>query len=162
MRLLTILFILVSTLCISQELKQLRMDYPKANLDEKITNTLHENLSSVSKEANKTIVAYRGAATTLKAKFAKSFKNKKKFFKEGAELLEFAVNLEPKNIEIRCLRLGVQENSPKIVGYKKNIEEDKQYLLDHFAAVTDVGLRKFIKGYVVRSSAFTDAEKQLF
>ena len=162
MRLLTIFFLFVSTLGISQELKKLRVDYPKANLDKEITNTLYETLSSITKEDNKTIVAYKGAIATLKAKFAKGFRDKKKFFKEGAELLDFAITSEPKNIEIRCLRLGVQENSPKIVGYKKNIEEDKQYLLDHFASVTDVDLQKFIKGYVALSAAFTDAEKQLF
>lgn len=162
MRLLTILFLFVSTLGISQELKELRVDYPKANLDKEITNTLYETLSSITKEDNKTIVAYKGSIATLKARFAKGIRDKKRFFKEGAELLEFAITSEPKNIEIRCLRLGVQENSPKIVGYKKNIEEDKQYLLDHFASVTDVDLQKFIKGYVALSAAFTDAEKQLF
>jgi len=162
MRLLTILFLLVSTFCISQELKELRVDYPKANLDEAITNTLHEKLSSVSKEENKTIVAYRGAIATLKSKFAKGFKNKKMFFKEGAELLEFAVTSEPKNIEIRCLRLGVQENSPRFVGYKDNIDEDKQFLIDQYRSNTDKAIRKFVKGYVLLSEAFTDAEKQLF
>ena len=141
MRLLTIFFLFVSTLGISQELKKLRVDYPKANLDKEITNTLYETLSSITKEDNKTIVAYKGAIATLKAKFAKGIRDKKRFFKEGAELLDFAITSEPKNIEIRCLRLGVQENSPKIVGYKKNIEEDKQYLLDHFASVTDVDLQ---------------------
>ena len=119
------------------------------------------NLRS-KQEDIKTIVAYRGAVATLKAKFSKGIKNKKAFFKEGSELLEFAVTSEPKNIEIRCLRLGVQENSPKIVGYKQHIEADKQFILNHYASVTDGGLRKFIKGYVVLSSAFTDAEKQLF
>lgn len=162
MRSLTIIFIFVSTFCISQELKELRTDYPKANLDEAVTNTLHEKLSSVSKENNKITVAYKGAVATLKAKFANSFKNKKTFFKEGAELLEFAVASEPKNIEIRCLRLGVQENSPKIVGYKKHIEEDKQFLLDHYTSNTDKEVREFVKGYVLLSDLFTDAEKQLF
>lgn len=162
MRSLALLFLFVSTFCFAQELKELRVAYPKANLDEKITNALHENLASVSKENNKTIVAYRGAVATLKAKFAKGIRNKKTFFKEGAELLEFAVTSESKNIEIRCLRLGVQENSPKIVGYKQHIEVDKQFILDHYASITDGELRKFIKGYVVLSNAFTDAEKQLF
>ncbi|MFK7812847.1 MAG: hypothetical protein AB8B59_10155 [Maribacter sp.] len=162
MRLLTVLFLLVSTFCISQELKDLRMDYPKANLDEAVTNELHEKLSSVLKEDNKTLVAFRGAVTTLKAKFAKGFRDKKNYFKEGAELLEYAVETEPKNIEVRCLRLGVQENAPKIVGYQKNIDEDKQFILDHYKSNTDKEVRKFIKGYVLLSNAFTDAEKQLF
>lgn len=161
MRLLTV-FLFISTFCISQELKELRVDYPKANLDEAVTNTLHEKLLSVSKEEDKTLVAFRGAVTTLKAKFAKGFRDKKTYFKEGAELLEFAVASDPKNIEIRCLRLGVQENAPRIVGYKKNIEEDKKFIVDHYEANTDKEVRKFIKGYVLLSDVFTDAEKQLF
>lgn len=162
MRLLTILFLMVSTFCISQELKELRLDYPKANLDEAITNKLHEKLSSISRKENKTTVAYKGAIATLKAKFAKGFKNKKTFFKEGAELLEFAVTSEPENIEIRCLRLGVQENSPKIVGYKKNIEDDKQFLLDHYKSTNDKEVQNFVKGYILLSNVFTETEKQLF
>ncbi|TMM58533.1 hypothetical protein FEE95_03625 [Maribacter algarum] len=138
------------------------MDYPKANLDEAVTNTLHEELLGVTKEDNKTIVAYKGAVSTLKAKFAKGFKNKKTFFKEGAELLEFAISSEPKNIEIRCLRLGVQENSPRIVGYKNNIEADKQFLLDHYKSDANKEIRNFVKGYVLLSNVFTEAEKQLF
>ncbi len=162
MRLLTVIFLFFSTLCISQDLKELRMDYPKANLDEAVTNTLHEELLGVTKEDNKTIVAYKGAVSTLKAKFAKGFKNKKTFFKEGAELLEFAISSEPKNIEIRCLRLGVQENSPRIVGYKNNIEADKQFLLDHYKSDANKEIRNFVKGYVLLSNVFTEAEKQLF
>ena len=162
MRSLTILFLFISTFCISQDLKELRMDYPKASLDEEITNTLHKKLSSISTEASKTIVAYKGAATTLKAKFANRIKQKKQFFKEGSELLEFAVASEPDNIEIRCLRLGVQENSPRIVGYKKNIEEDKQFILDHYKSNTNIEVKNFVKGYILLSDLFTDAEKQLF
>jgi len=162
MRLLVALFLFVSTFCFSQELKELRADYPKANLDETVTDALHKKLLAVSKTDDKTLVAFRGAVTTLKAKFATGFKDKKNFFKEGAELLEFAVASEPKNIEIRCLRLGVQENAPRIVGYKKNIDEDKQFIVDHYKANTDKDVRKFIKGYVLLSEAFTDAEKQLF
>ncbi|MFS4493059.1 hypothetical protein [Maribacter sp. 2308TA10-17] len=162
MRLLVALFLVVSTFCSSQELKELRLDYPKANLDEVVTDELHEKLSAVSKEDDKTLVAFRGAVTTLKAKFAKGFKDKKTYFKEGALLLEYAVEQESNNIEIRCLRLGVQENAPRIVGYKKNIEEDKQFILDHYKSYTDADVRKFVKGYVLLSDVFTEAEKQLF
>ena len=162
MRLFVIFFLSVSTCCFSQELKELRADYPKANSDEVITNTLHEKLSSFSNEENKTVVAYKGAVATLKAKFAKGLKNKKTYFKKGAELLEFAVSSNPNNIEIRCLRLGVQENSPRIVGYKNNMDEDKQFLLDHYKSTSDKEVQNFVKGYILLSDLFTDAEKQLF
>ncbi len=157
-----LLLLVSSSFCFSQELEHLRSNYPKANSEESVTNELYQNLSSVSKSDSKTLVAYKGAILTLKAKFAKGFKSKKTFFKEGAELLEYAITTEPKNIEIRCLRLGVQENAPKIVGYKKNILEDKQYIIDHFADIKNQQLRNFIRGYVMLSAAFSDSEKQLF
>ena len=162
MRLFTTFFLLISTFCVSQNLKELRTEYPKANLDETITNTLYKKLSSTTKDENKTVVAYKGAITTLKAKYAQGVKNKKSFFKEGAELLEYAVASKPEDIEIRCLRLGVQENSPKIVGYKKNIEADRQFLLDHYKSTENKDVKNFVKGYVLFSNLFSEAEKQLF
>lgn len=162
MRFLFIFFLCIAPYCLSQELEDLREEYPKANLNEDVTNTLYTKLISVSKEDTKTLVAYKGAVATLKAKFAKGFKNKKTHFKTGAELLEFAIASEPKNLEIRCLRLGVQENSPKIVGYKDRINEDKQFILKHYPSSTNESVRKFVKGYVLLSNAFSEAEKQLF
>lgn len=162
MRALVFLLLFTSSFCISQELDDLRADYPKANTTASVTDQLNESLSAVTKADNKTIVAYKGAILTLKAKYAKGFKNKKTFFKEGAELLEYAIVSEPKNIEIRCLRLGVQENAPKIVGYKKSIQVDKQFILDNYAAIQNKNLKDFIRGYVMLSEAFSDTEKQLF
>lgn len=162
MRFLTLLFLVITTSCLSQTLKELRVEYPKANVEESVTNTLHEELSSVTEVDNKTLLAYKGAVLTLKAKFAKGIKTKKNFFKEGVQLLEIAINSEPANLEIRCLRLGVQENAPKIVGYKKHIGEDKQFILDHYPSTSTEEIRKFVKGYVLLSDLFTEAEKQLF
>ncbi|MEP3208045.1 MAG: hypothetical protein ABJN95_02590 [Maribacter sp.] len=162
MRLLCVLFLFISPFCLSQELEELRMEYPKANSDAVVANTLFQGLSSISKTDNKVLVAYKGAVTTLKAKFAKRIKDKKTFFKEGAQLLEHAIASEPQNLEIRCLRLGVQENSPKIVGYKDSIQEDKQFLLKHYKTTTNKSVRKFVKGYVLLSKVFSEAEKQLF
>ena len=162
MKNLFICILLISSFCSAQELSQLRADYPKANEDESVTEKLHTLLSSVSKTDNMTMVAFKGAVLTLKAKYASGFRNKKGFFKEGAELLEFAIASEPKNIEIRCIRLGVQENAPRIVGYKKNIATDKQFIIDHYKSITSPEIKNFVKDYVVLSDGFSDSEKQLF
>lgn len=158
------LFIVLLTveICYGQDLQQLRAEYPNANESEALTNELFEQLSAISQEENITRLAYKGAISTLKAKFSKGIHNKKEFFKQGVQLLEDAIISEPKNIEIRCLRLGVQENSPKIVRYKQHISVDKQFLIDHYPSVTDAELRIFIKGYVLLSRVFSDTEKQLF
>ena len=157
-----VLFLSVTLFNAAPKLSELRVAYPKANADVLVMNKLFEELATVSKEDNKILVAYKGAVSTLKAKHSKAVKNKKTYFKEGAKLIEYAVQSEPKNIEIRCLRLSVQENSPKVVGYKKNIAEDKQYILDHYKQISNTEIKKFIKGYVLLSNAFSESEKQLF
>lgn len=162
MKQLLFIFLLSVVICHGQDLQQLRTEYPKANESEAITNELFEKLYAITEKGNNTKLAYKGAISTLKAKFSEGIKNKKGFFNQGVQLLEDAIISEPKNIEIRCLRLGVQENSPKIVRYKQHISADKQFLIDHYSSVTDAELRKFIKGYVILSKVFTDIEKQLF
>jgi len=149
-------------ICQGQDLQQLRTAYPNANESETITNELFENLSAISEKNKNTKLAYKGAILSLKAKFSKGIKNKRGYFKQGVKYIEDAITSEPKNIEIRCLRLGVQENSPKITGYKQNISEDKQFLIDHYPSVSDTKLQEFIRGYVTLSKVFTDTEKQLF
>jgi hypothetical protein len=57
--------------------------------------------------------------------------------------------------------LGVQENSPKIVGYRKNKEEDKQFIIDHFNEVSSKELKTYIKGFVMQSKTFSEEEKSL-
>ena len=108
------------------------------------------------------LVAYKGAVTTMMSKYASGISDKKSFFTEGRDLLEHAIATEPENVEIRCIRLSVQKNVPKITGYRKNIDEDKQFILDNFNTMTDTDAKAFVKGYASQSDAFTDAEKQLF
>lgn len=156
------LLILIPVFGFNQEVSQLRVNYPKAANNADVTNRMYNELSSISHKSESLLAAYKGAVATLKAKHAKGISRKKELFKQGVELIEHAVTTKPNNIEIRCLRLGVQENSPKIVGYKNAMNSDKQFLLDHFELVSDPEIKKFISGYVKISKLFTPSEKQLF
>ncbi len=143
------------------DLPKVRTAYIEASENEAATKALHEDLVSVAKTDDKTLVAFKGAATTMMAKYAKGIRDKKNFFKEGAELLEFAITSEPENVEIRCIRLSVQENVPKITGYTKNIDEDKQFILDNFKSISNTNSKDFVKGYISKSEAFNESERQL-
>lgn len=146
----------------TQELKVLRLEYPTATMDMHTAEALSKTLAGISINDDPTLAAYKGALLTIKAKFTKQVEDRKSYFKEGVVLLEQAILTEPENIEIRCIRMGVQENSPKILKYKGNIEKDKQFLLDHYASVRNLEIKELIEGYVRQSKHFTDAEKQLF
>lgn len=162
MKALVLIVFFVSSFIFVPDLSQIRTAYPNASDSEKITNQLFKDLSSVSKKDNEILVAYKGAVSTLKAKYARGIKIKKEYFKSGAELIEHAVQAKPKNIEIRCIRLSVQENSPKVVRYKSHIEEDKKFILDNYKHISSKEVREFVKNYALQSSIFELAEKQLF
>lgn len=144
------------------ELSKIRKSYPKAAESSEITKELHETLTSISEGDNAILVAYKGGVSTLMAKYAKGAKNKKAYFKTGTSLIEKAIVNKPKNIEIRCIRLSVQENSPKIMKYKNSIQEDKRFLLDHYNTTSSKEVKIFVKNYVVQSALFDSDEKQLF
>jgi hypothetical protein len=131
-------------------------------MDMHTAEALSNSIAQISINDEATLVAYKGALLTLKAKFTRSISDKKSYFKEGVALLEHAISTEPDNIEIRCIRMGVQENAPKILKYKGNIEKDKQFLLDHFTSVKNLEIKELIQGYVRQSKHFSEAEKQLF
>ncbi len=146
----------------AQDLKSLRETYPQAVQDSAIATELGEQLAGVDEGSKPVLLAYKGAVLTLKARFSKKKSDKKEFFKEGVGLIEAAIAAEPENLEIRYLRLGVQENSPRFLGYHKNIEEDKDFILKNYASVSSAGLRRVIKDFVMGSKSFDDAEKKSF
>ncbi|MCX2678349.1 hypothetical protein OOZ15_00195 [Galbibacter sp. EGI 63066] len=110
---------------------------------------------------NATLVAYKGAAITLQAKVAKKLKEKKTLFIEGVNYIEKAIATNPNNIEARFIRLGIQENTPKMLKYKGNIEEDKAFVLEHYNEIESPLLKEDIKAYIIQSKIFDKEEKEL-
>lgn len=102
--------------------------------------------------------AYTGAAFALKARYGDNVREKKEFFEKAVEHIESAVQAEPNNPEIRLIRLSVQENSPRIVKYKTNMDEDKALVLESFDSQSEV-VKRCIKDYVSNSDFFSEEEK---
>ncbi|MFY0481867.1 hypothetical protein ACI6PS_04615 [Flavobacterium sp. PLA-1-15] len=142
----------------AQELPEIREHYYDASKTKQNAEQFHKLLSNYSKN-NNIILAYKGASITIQSKFASGIKQKKQLFIEGATLVENAVKNSPENAEIRLIRLSIQENTPKILKYKANIEEDKKVIVDAFDKLPQ-DLKAYIKDYVKQSKVFTDKEKQ--
>ena len=153
------ILLLVSVLAGAQDLNETRLQYPKAAKSIEITTKLDNNLVNVNSSNKPILLAYKGAVLTLKAKFSKSKDEKKKFFKEGVSLIENAINADSSNIEIHYLRLSVQENSPKMLGYHKNIEEDKEFILKNYVNISSDELKSLIRDFVSKSINFSESER---
>lgn len=159
MKYLFIIALFITTVGSAQDLKEIRSQYPNAVESREVASKLDAALSAVTAKSNPVLLAYKGAVSTLKAKFAKVRSEKKEFFKEGVSLLEIAITADPSNIEIRYIRLSVQENSPKFLGYHKNIDEDKQFLLNNYEAISSSESKKMVKEFVLKSENFSESEK---
>lgn len=146
----------------AQDWSGIRSSYPKAVQSSETINKLDGELKNVTSKNKPVLLAYKGAVLTLKAKFSKKKSDKKEFFKEGVSLIESALKTEPSNIEIRYIRMSVQENSPKFLGYHKNIEEDKEFILNNYASISSADLRKIVKYFVIESENFSENEKANF
>lgn len=101
--------------------------------------------------------AYRGAMLMKKSAFIPVPKDKIAVFKQGMLMLEREIHESPKNYELRFLRFVIQEQSPAILGYKKNLQEDKKLFLDHFAQL-DGTVQNFIRAYAAKSAVLSTNE----
>ena len=91
-----------------------------------------KNIVAVNKEINilksislKNKEAFEGTLLMKKAGLVNNPREKLQLFKEGRKKLEAAISKEPDNVEFRFLRFIIQENTPRILNYKTNLEADK-------------------------------------
>lgn len=102
--------------------------------------------------------AYRGALLMRKADLIKKGPGEKlKIFREGHEQLENQINAQPNNVELRFIRLCIQENAPKIVRYNGQIEEDKAMVIEKFSTLPSE-VREFIADYAKTSEVLSPDE----
>lgn len=145
----------------NSNLTEIRKMYPKVAVSENSIKEFQDKLDDVTLESNKVLVAYKGASIVMYTKYIKKMPEKKENFKEGVKWIESAVKSNPDNIEIRMIRLGVQENTPKIAKYNTNIPEDKKYIIAHYNDESG-SMKEYIKNFILSSKSFTDAEKATY
>ncbi len=149
------LFFLTANLDISD----VRNNYKEAVTSQSKVNTFNESLKNVTKNDDKRLVAYKGAAIALAARYLKGAKLKSETFKRGVELVEFAMDKKPLDMEVRFVRLSIQQNSPKFLGYNKDIEADKNFILTNFNTIRSKDFKKYLGSYILESGFFAEEEK---
>jgi hypothetical protein len=141
------------------DLASIRKMYPDVAKSEANAKEFTEKLSGISNNDEKILVAYKAASILVDSKFESLIGSKISRFKEGAKLLEATLKSDPNNIEIRMIRLSIQEDVPGITGYKKNIKEDKKFITTHYAEQSGI-LKEYLKDFVLQSKSFSEKEKQ--
>ena len=97
-------------------------------------------------ETNQTL-AYKGLGRAMMAEHVFSPWTKYKCFTEGRDMVEKAIDDEPANAELRYIRLLLQLNTPPILGYDENVDEDFDMLTRAFkdGSIEDVWRETFVQ-----------------
>ncbi|WP_415329298.1 hypothetical protein [Chryseobacterium sp. MMS23-Vi53] len=136
-------------------LETLRESYAKAN-SSNVNTEAFINAAEKTSGSDAVIQGYKAAAQIMEAKIAKT--NRKALVKSGATSLESIIKSNPNNAELRVIRMSVQENIPKIVGYRGSLKDDKAFLLNNYNK-QNASLKNYIKRFATQSKTMTDAER---
>lgn len=154
-----LLHILVLWFLPVKNLEPLRKAYKEAGQDDSKIAHFMDLVKDVTKDSNPVLIGYKGAALSIDAKTQKGIQGKVNAFKTGKDYIEYAIEKAPDNVELRFIRLGIQENTPKVLKYKQNIEEDKSFILERFKSIPSKSLKEHIANYIKQSKVFTELEK---
>jgi hypothetical protein len=127
---------------------RLRATYSQVVQDSVACSTLYNKIK-IYNESDNLLLGYKGAVTAALSNHIKQKEEKLKVFKEGKRQLEQAIAKDTNNIELRFLRLTIQSNCPKILGYNKQVISDKNYIQRNIAALDNTPeLKKNVKEFL--------------
>ncbi len=140
----------------SSLLKELRQGLQSAFKNEEACNALYEKVKDL-KNPEPLVKGYVGAVYIARSRHV-AIVDKMSTFKKGKGILEEAIQALPNNLELLFLRMTIQLNLPRFLGYKDNIAGDKKFVLDHFKSA-EPPLKERIVQFVKTSGHFNASEQ---
>ena len=119
-------------------------------LETKDSMKINQQLNLVKSSSIKEKQAYEGALLLKKADILVNKKEKLNTFKSGKKKLESALEKDSSNTEYHFLRLMIQENAPKILGYQGSLQKDNIYIRKNYKTLSPT-LQQAILGYSKQS-----------
>jgi hypothetical protein len=147
-----LLFLLFSSSwAFAQVSSEVRLSYRKATQSKEGAFAFYEMVKDHKNSDAPVLAAYKGAGLMLLARYEPLTQRAAKV-KEAVEWIENALKKDPDDIEIRLIRLSVQEHLPKMLGYHKNREEDRDFIKKSYPTLQDKELKQMIDGYFAEFS----------
>lgn len=136
------------------EIEEIRVLFHQAGSSQKICTDLIKKLEPFNERNNPLFLGYKASATMMMAKYVINPFSKLQYFKKGKLMLEKAIELDPRNIELRFLRYTIQTNIPAFLNYSSNQEPDRLFLYNSISELKDQKLKRIISAYLktVKSS----------
>lgn len=146
-------------------ISQARNLYFSMDTDQASVLKLFKMMNADKQSSVPVLLAYKGASSAASAGQVEGVNNKFSYFKKGKANLEQAIKLDPKDPEIRFLRLATQTNAPGFLLYKGNISEDKELVLKGLSGFLSKDADRFLglnmARFLLSFDSLTAREKQI-
>ncbi len=125
-----------------------------------------ELLGKLEKIENPSILiyAYRGVCQAHIAKVTSNPFEKVFYMLKANRNLTQAINMDKDNVEVRFLRYAVQIQTPKLLGFRTDIEEDREIIMNSFTlydwSQIENNVINYICYFMINTGDCTDIEKQ--
>jgi hypothetical protein len=116
------------------------------------SDKINEQLELVKKTDIAEKNAFEGTLLMRKAGLVFGAPQKLSLFKEGHKKLENSIAHDTANVEYRFLRLMIQENAPRMLGYKSNINKDCEMIRRNYKRLSQA-VQKAITNYIKTSKS---------
>lgn len=149
--------ILFSGIYQTSNISEVRKNYKEAAEKEEAAKKLMELTENSDKQP--VLLGYKAASHMLMAKYVANPFSKLSHFNRGKDMFSEAIEADKDNIELRFLRYAVQSEAPAFLGYRDNLEEDKNIILTELKNINDEELHTMISTYLLSSKYPSEAEK---
>ncbi|MBL1407687.1 hypothetical protein [Sphingobacterium faecale] len=101
---------------------------------------------------------YEAAFHMFMAKHTGNPIKKMSYFNGGKRLLEKQIKSDPNNVELRFIRLCIQYYIPTYLGYRDNIDQDKDFLVGNLYKLDDEKTKDLLFNYLKGAKMYTEQE----
>ncbi|SKB83394.1 hypothetical protein SAMN05660841_02586 [Sphingobacterium nematocida] len=137
-------------------LNDVRKDFNKGVKDQDLCE---KHLDVLEKHAKTSVEkGYEAAFHMFMAKHTGNPIKKMSYFNGGKKMLEKQIKIDPNNIELRFIRLCIQYYIPTYLGYRDNIEQDKDFLVSNLYKLNDEKTKDVLYNYLKGAKMYTDQE----
>lgn len=132
----------------SSELEQLRQEYLLAATDKEEVQKLTATCQEKANQNGPTSQGYCIMIHFLEAKHAINPYKKLTEFNKGKTALDSLISKHQTNIELRYLRLSMQDRVPGFLGYSDQIVTDENFITSNIQSISDSSTYELIYNYL--------------
>ena len=119
--------------------------------DEEASKRMATRFENVEVKDKPVLMGYKGAVVMAQGRHSANPLTKLRTFNEGRALLDTAIALDPRSIELRFLRLSIQVNVPRILGYSEQVTEDKAFIDRNLSSVDSDDFRQQVTNFIAKA-----------